>query len=170
MLSFVSCYCSHTSAKTMSNSARNFLLGVGGMAKPLKSAAPVVELASSGSRACGVYSCQRAKSLSHRLPPFRRPPGKYLIFRSFFVFFFDVVFGPLLNAYFSLLEPQNLPKWSPNPPKIDAKRLPKSILSCARRKVISSKHSHTFAHFCISRGLQNRPEIAPKYGLIFQCL
>ena len=99
--------------------------------------------------------------LSHRLPPFRRPRPARQTFGSFFVFFFDIVSGPLLNAYFSLLKPQNLPKWSPNPPKIEPKTLPKSILCCERRKMISSKRSHTFAHFCISRGLQNRPEIAP---------
>ena len=100
--------------------------------------------------------------LSHRLPPFRRPPAAPQNFYSFFVFFFDVVCRPLLNAYFSLLEPQNLPKWSPNPPKIEPKTLPKSILCCERRKMISSKHSHTFAHFCCFQTLQNRPEIVQK--------
>ena len=108
--------------------------------------------------------------LSHRLPPFRRPPAQLRTFRSFFAFFFDVVFGPLLNAYFSLLEPQNLPKWSPNPPKIEPKTLPKSILCCERRKVISSKHSHTFAHFWLSARYKNRLEIVSKTASLLEAL
>ena len=44
------------------------------------------------------------------------------------------------------------------------------MLSCDRRKVNPSKHSHTFAHFWLSARYKNRPEIVSKTASLLQAL
>ena len=55
-----------------------------------------------------------------------------------------------------------MPKRSPNPPKIQSKTPPNLMLSCERRKVNPSKHSHTFPHFCSFQTRPNRLEFDQK--------
>ena len=88
----------------------------------------------------------------------------------FIAFIFPVLFEPLWNATFSLLAPKNLPKWSPNPPKIQSKTCPKSILCCEGWKVNPSKHSHTFAHFCLSKRQENHPKIVSETAFLLDAL
>ena len=49
-------------------------------------------------------------------------------------------------------EPKNVRKWSPN---LEAKIQRNKRSSSKGRKVISSKHSITFAHFCLLEGTEN---------------
>ena len=87
-------------------------------ARAMRSAAPVLELASSGSRACGIHSCQRAKcsptGSRHSADP--APPDRLLALfsSSFSTSFSDRSCTPIFRS------------WSPKPFQNGAKTLPKS--------------------------------------------
>ena len=115
-------------------------------------------------------SISSREELSHRPPPFRRPSADIMPNRPFCVFFFDFLFGPLLNASFSVMKPKTDPNWTPNRPKIQPQTLPKSMLCCESPTLEFCKPSHTFARFCCSRRLENRPQIVSKSASILNAL
>ena len=89
---------------------------------PLGLGDPPPQLSSAGSGRVRPISSR--EELSHRPPPFRRPYHEYPVNRSFVVFFFDFLFGPLLNASFSVMKPKTCPNWTPTDPKSSPKRSP----------------------------------------------
>ena len=65
---------------------------------------------------------------------------------------------------------KTLPKWSPNPSKIQPKMLQNLMLCCEQWKLNPSKHSHTFAHFCLSKRQENHPKIVSETAFLLDAL
>ena len=114
------------------------------MAKPLKSAAPVVELASSGSRACGVHSVNARSALppAPAIPPTPPRPTDFLLF---FRLLFRHRFRTALARLFFALRAPKPPKMEPKPSQNGARNASEIDLML---RTLKSDFEQTLPHFC----------------------